>query len=268
VIWTADFVLRALAAAVGVALVAGPLGCFVAWRRMAYFGTSLAHTALLGIALGLVLGVDVSLGIAGSSIVVALALVALQHQRRLADDTLLGLLAHAGLALGLLALAFLEGVRVDLLGYLFGDVLAVGPGDLAWIYAGGAATLVGLVALWRPLLAAAVHEELAAAEGVPVLPARLAFMLMLAVVIAIAMKIVGVLLITSLLIVPAAAARALARTPEQMAAMAAGAGVVAAVGGLAASVAWDLPAGPAIVAAATGLFLLSLVLGRLVGEPG
>ncbi len=260
-IWQAEFLWRALIAALGVAVVAAPLGCFVVWRRMAYFGTSLAHTAFLGIALGIAIGVDPMFGIAAASIAVALLLVLLQRQRRLADDTLLGILAHGGMALGLVALSFLEGLRVDLLTYLFGDVLAVSWGDIAWIYAAGAAALLGLLALWRHLLLVSVHAELAAVEGVPVLAVRLAFMLMLAVMIAIAMKVVGILLITSLLIIPAAAARRFAATPERMAVLAAVAGVLAVIGGLAASVIWDVPSGPAIVAVAVLLFALTTLPG-------
>jgi zinc transport system permease protein len=257
----AAFLQRALLAGVGIALVAGPLGCFVVWRRMAYFGTSLAHNAFLGIALGILLGIDPRLGIAVAAAGVAVLLVALQRQHRLADDTLLGILAHAGMALGLVAISFLEGMRVDLLTYLFGDVLAVGWADLVWIYAAGGAMLVALLLLWRPLLMVSIHPELAQAEGIPVLPVRLAFMIMLAVLVAIAMKIVGVLLITSMLIIPAAAGRRFAATPEAMAVSAAGVGVVAVVAGLIASVAWNLPSGPAIVVAATAIFALSLAAG-------
>lgn len=260
-IWEAEFFWRAVLAGTGVALVAGPMGCFVVWRRMAYFGTSLAHNAFLGVALGIVLGIDPMFGIAAAAMAVALLLVALQRQQRLADDTLLGILAHTGLALGLIALGTLEGVRVDLLAYLFGDVLAVTWHELAWIWGAGAATLAGLVALWRPLLMVSVHAELAAAEGIAVLPVRLAFMLMLAILVAIAMKVVGVLLIVSMIIIPAAAARRFARSPEGMAVTAAVAGVLAVIAGLAGSFVWDAPAGPAIVVAATALFALSLAAG-------
>ncbi len=265
-IWGAEFVLRAALAGLGVALVAGPLGCFVVWRRMAYFGDSLAHSALLGVALGLLLGVDLSLGIAATTATLALLLVLLQRQRRVASDTLLGILAHGGLALGVIAVSFLEGLRVDLLAYLFGDVLAVTWGELGWIYGGGALVLACLLALWRWLLAVTLHEELARAEGVPALAVQVAYMLLIAVVIAIAMKIVGVLLITSMLIMPAAAARRVAGTPEAMAALAAAAGAVAVLGGLAASLAWDTPAGPSIVAAAAALFALSQAAGGLVAR--
>ncbi|MBK1666892.1 hypothetical protein CKO28_02395 [Rhodovibrio sodomensis] len=256
-----EFLQRALLAGLGIAAVAGPLGCFVVWRRMAYFGTSLAHNAFLGIALGVLLGIDPMFGIAMAAAAVALLLVALQRQHRLADDTLLGILAHAGMALGLVALSFMEGMRVDLLTYLFGDVLAVSWRDLGWIYGAGGVVLAGLVALWRWLLMVSVHPELAAAEGIPVLAVRLAFMLMLAVLVAIAMKVVGILLITSMLIIPAAAARRFAVSPERMAVAAAGVGLVSVVVGLAASYQWDLPSGPAMVVAATALFALSLAAG-------
>jgi len=264
-IWEAAFVWRALLAGLGVALIAAPLGCFVVWRRMAYFGTSLAHTAFLGIALGIALHVDPMFGIAAASVVVTLLLLILQRQRHLADDTLLGLLAHSGMALGLVALSFLEGVRVDLMGYLFGDVLAVSWTDLAWIYGAALLGLGLLAALWRPLLLITVNDELAAAEGVPVTALRLAFMLLLAITIAIAMKVVGILMITSLLIIPAATARPHATTPEAMAAGAVLAGGAAVLLGLGGSFSLDTPSGPSIVVAASVLFAISASLAALLG---
>ena len=257
-----DFLLRALVAGIGVALVAGPLGCFVVWRRMAYFGDTLSHSALLGVALGLLLGVDLTFSVMVLCVALALLLVALQRQRRIAGDTLLGIMAHSTLSLGLVAIAFLETVRVDLMGYLFGDILAVQPIDLAWIWGGGALALAATVALWRPLLAITVHEELAEVDGVNVARTRLLFMVLVALVVAVAMKVVGILLITSLLILPAAAARRFARTPEAMAALAALAGALAVALGLGASLRWDLPTGPAIVLAAGALFALSLAAPR------
>ncbi len=258
-----DFVVRALAAGGGIALLAGPLGSFVVWRRMAYFGDTLAHSALLGVSLGFLLGVNPVVGVIGVCVALALALVGLQRHRALASDTVLGILSHSSLSLGLVALAFLETLRVDLIAYLFGDILSVTPADLAWIYGGGAMALAGLVALWRPLLAVTVDEDLARVEGLPVEALRLAFMLLIALVIAAAMKIVGILLITSLLIIPAAAARRFARNPEGMAALASAIGVAAVLGGLLASLAWDLPGGPSVVVAAAALFLASaLVPGR------
>ncbi|KAA0685120.1 zinc ABC transporter permease subunit ZnuB [Azospirillum brasilense] len=255
-----DFVLRALAAGCGIALVAGPLGSFVVWRRMAYFGDTLAHSALLGVALGFLLGVNPLIGVVGVCVALALALVGLQRRRALATDTVLGILSHSSLSLGLVAIAFLETLRVDLVAYLFGDILSVTTGDLAWIYTGGAAALGGLLLLWRRLLAVTVDEDLARVEGMPVEALRLAFMLLIALVIAAAMKIVGILLITSLLIIPAAAARRFSRTPEAMAALASVFGIAAVLGGLLSSLNWDLPGGPSIVVAAAALFLASMMV--------
>ncbi|HXZ00909.1 MAG TPA: zinc ABC transporter permease subunit ZnuB [Stellaceae bacterium] len=263
-----EFVLRAALAGIGVAMVAGPLGSFVVWRRMAYFGDTLSHSALLGVALGFLLGVNLNLAVVAVCLLIALALAALQQQRRIAGDTLLGIMAHSALSLGLVALAFLETVRVDLMGYLFGDILAVMPSDLAWIYGGGAVALGALAWLWRPLLAITVHEELAQVDGINVAATRIAFMLLVALVIAMAMKVVGILLITSMLILPAAAARRFARTPETMAALAALAGSVAVLLGVGASLRWDLPAGPAVVLAAAALFALSLAWPRRLAAPG
>jgi zinc transport system permease protein len=257
-----DFLLNALIAGLALALVAGPLGSFVVWRRMAYFGDTLSHAALLGVALGFLLDVSPTLAVTVGCLLLALLLVALQQRQPLASDTLLGILAPSTLSLGLVVLSFMPDVRVDLMGYLFGDLLAVGATDLMWIVGGSALVLLMLAALWRPLLAITVHEELAKVEGLPVAAIRLALMLLIAIVIAVAMKIVGVLLITSLLIVPAAAAQRHARSPEQMAGGASLLGLVAVCAGLALSWFKDTPAGPSIVVCAAALFLLSLALPR------
>jgi len=260
-----DFLLHALLAGLALALVAGPLGSFVVWRRMAYFGDTLSHSALLGVALGLLLDISPTLAVTLGCVLLAVLLVTLQQRQPLASDTLLGILAHSSLSLGLVTLSFMPEVRIDLMSYLFGDLLAVSRSDLYWILAGSAAVLVALALLWRPLLAITVHEELARVEGLPVAAIRLGLMLLIAVVIAVAMKIVGVLLITSLLIIPAAAAQRHARTPEQMAGGSSVLGLLAVCGGLALSWFKDTPAGPSIVVCAAALFLLSFLLPRRKG---
>jgi len=257
-----EFFWRALAAGVGLAAIAGPLGSFVVWRRMAFFGDALAHSALLGVALGFLLRVEMNLAIAGVCVVFATALTAMLARARLAPDTLLSICAFTALSVGLVALSFLDEVRVDLLGYLFGDVLAVGRADLGWIWGGAVAGLGALALLWRRLLAVTVHADLASVEGANVPALRLAFVLLLAVLVALAMKIVGVLLVTALLVMPAAAARRFARSPESMAAIAAAIGALAATGGLVASVEFDTPSGPSVVVAAAFLFAASLALPR------
>ncbi len=262
-----DFFSRALIAGIGVALVAAPLGCFVVWRRLAYFGDTLSHAALLGVALAFLLEMNITVAVFLVCAAVAVTLILLQRQATLSSDSLLGLLAHAALALGLVALAFMSWVRVDLMGFLFGDILAVSRMDIAIIYLGGAAVLIVLGRVWHRLFAATVNTELAEAEGMQPQRSNLIFVLLMATVIAISMKIVGVLLITALLIIPAATARRFAGGPEQMAILAALFGAAAVVAGLYGSLTWDTPSGPSIVVAALVFFVVSLsplaaVLGR------
>lgn len=252
-----EFLLYALLAGLGIALVAGPLGCFIVWRRMAYFGDTMAHSALLGITLGLLLGVSLNLSVALVALAVALLLLWMQSRWRVATDTLLGILAHGALSLGLVAAAFLDQVRLDLMGYLFGDILAVTGQDLMLLWSGGLLVLLLLRLIWYPLLAMTVHEELARVEGAPVETVRLVFMLLIALVIAVAMKIVGILLITALMIIPAATARRFSHTPQRMALVSMLGGMLAVVLGLAGSLSWDTPAGPSVVVAATLLFIAS-----------
>lgn len=268
------FLWRALLGGLGIALIVGPLGCFIVWRRMAYFGDTLAHSALLGIVIGFALDFQwhfsnqlplttlLSVSTLLVCILIAILLVVLQQQQRLATDTLLGILAHSALSLGLVALAFLQGagLRMDLQAYLFGDLLAVSWTDLYWIYGSGVFILLGLMFIWSPLLSITLNEELAQVEGVAVTWIRLWFMLMVALVVAMTMKIVGILLITALLIIPPAAARSFAHTPEQMASLASVIGCLAVVIGLYMSWRWDTPTSPSIVVAATLLFMLTFML--------
>ena len=258
-----DFLIRGLLGGLGVAVIAGPLGCFVVWRRMAYFGASIAHAALLGVALGFFFEADPFLGIVAVCITFAAGIALLQRQTRLATDTLLGILAHVALALGIIAVSLMERLRVDLMSYLFGDILSVGRGDLVWIYGGAVVVMAVLAWIWRPMLAITVHQEMAEAEGINVTAVRLVFTLLLATVIAFAMKIVGILLIISLLVIPAAAARVFSRTPEQMAVIAAGVGMLSVAGGLGASAGWDTPSGPSIVVVAFLIFMAGQIYAHV-----
>ncbi len=256
-----DFLVRAALAGIGVALLAGPLGCFVVWRRMAYFGDTVAHAALLGVALALALDSEVIPAVIAVALVVALA-VAYGSGRRYAADTLLGVLAHGGLALGVVVLSFVPGGG-DLSAWLFGDVLAVGRSDVAVIWAAAGLAGLALGLRWRALLNSTLNEELAWAEGGNPPRDRLMLTLALAFLVAAALKVVGALLITAMLILPAAAARPLARTPEAMAGLAALLGAGAVLAGL--RLAWvaDTPAGPSIVVAALALFLLTNLFRRV-----
>ncbi|MFT6023902.1 MAG: zinc transport system permease protein [Ascidiaceihabitans sp.] len=257
-----DFMVRAALAGVGVALAAAPLGCFVVWRRMAYFGDATAHAALLGVALALAFDGPIMLGVLAISLLVAI-MVSTLSGRGLAEDTLLGVLAHTMLALGLLAVSLMSGVRMDLMAYLIGDILAVSKADVALIWAGAAGVLGLLIWRWQALLSVTLNPDLATASGINARREQLVLTLALAVVVAVAIKVVGALLISALLIIPAAAARPLARTPEAMAILAACIGVFAALGGLNAAFQWDTQTGPTIVSIAAGAFVLTNVIGYI-----
>ena len=257
-----DVLLYALLAGIGVAIITGPLGAFIVWRRMAYFGDTLAHSSLLGIAIALLFSIDPTLSVIVTCLMFAMILVVLQQQKNLASDTLLGILSHTSLAIGLVAMALMPDVRVDLLSLLFGDLLTVNKNDIITIYGIGLITMILLVKLWNPLLAITIDEELARVEGIRFKAVRTAFMLIIALEIAVAMKVVGVLLITALLVIPAATARSFSKTPEQMAFFASVIGCLAVLLGLACSWYIDTPAGPSIVLSAGVLFLISLFRGN------
>lgn len=254
-----------LLAGIGTALLAGPLGCFVVWQRMAYFGESLSHSALLGVAIGLWCKLPSTATVIGAGLLLALLLAHLQQRSRFSSDTLLGILSHTLLAAGLVLLAALPGLRVNLDALLFGDLLAVSLHDIAMLAALLLLLAVCLWRLWQPLIAITVHEELAHVEGVNVSRTRTALMLMMALTVAVAMKVVGVLLMTSLLIIPAAIAHRYARSPEQMAIMASITGVLAVVGGLLLSWFANSPVGPSIVLLAGVFFLNAVALDKITG---
>jgi len=255
-----ELLLPALLAGLAIAAVAGPMGAFVVWRRMAFFGDTLAHGSLLGAAFGLAVGMSLYPAVILCCVLMALVLTALQQQRLIANDTLLGIVAHTTLALGIVALSLLPSVKVDLFGFLFGDLLAVGLREAAYLWAGGVFILVIMALNWRHLLSITVNEELARVEGVPVALTRTLLMVLLALLIAGALRTVGVLLITSLLVIPPAAARRFSATPERMAILASLFGASAVVGGLVMSWFANTPVGPSIVITAAGGFVVSLIV--------
>ena len=255
-----DSILRMALSGFGVALVVGPLGVFVVWRRMAYFGAALAHSALLGVVAGLFFEVYMVFAILAVALGVAFLLNAFEDSPTLSTDTVLGILAHSSLALGLVVVAFMEGdPQLDLEAILFGNILAVSKEDILLIYGGGAAVLAVMAMIWRPLLSLTVHPELARVEGVAVERVRLVFLLLLAFMVALAIKIVGLLLLTSLLIIPAASARPFVCTPGGMVVLATVLGGVSVGMGLWGSFIFDMPSGPSIVLAASALFGISLL---------
>ncbi|WP_420547122.1 iron chelate uptake ABC transporter family permease subunit [Curvivirga sp.] len=257
-----DFLIRAIIIGLIIALIAGPIGCFVVWRRMAYFGDTMAHTALMGASFGLVLGADPIIGVLFTCFGFAILLFFAQNQRLIANDTLLGILAHGSLAAGIVLVSLIEDIRLDLMGYLFGDILAVDSVDIVTTSLAAIALFAILVLIWRNLIAITISETLARAEGLAVNRVRITYMLLIAAVIALSVQVIGMLLITALLIIPAAASRRLSKSPEQMAFFASMLGCIAVIAGLSASYQWDVPSGPAIVLSCVILFLTSIPFGK------
>lgn len=257
-----EFLVLALLAGLGVAFIAAPLGAFIVWQRLAYFGDTLAHSALLGVAFGLLLSVSIQAAIIASCLMVAILLTLWQSQRQLPTDTLLGIISHSSLALGLILVSIFDTGRLDLSQYLLGDILSTTTSDIITIFSVAIIIIFLVWRFWNQLLAITVSEAMAEVEGVAVKRIRLLLLFMLALTIAVAIKVVGVLLITALLIIPAASARYLSRTPEQMVFIAGLFGSLAVFIGLASSFFWDTPAGPSIVVGASSIFICSLLSKR------
>ena len=261
-----DFFIRALIAGIGIAIVVGPLGCFVIWRRLSYFGDTLSHSALLGVTLAYSFSLNISLSVFIISAVVALLLINLQKRTKLAGDSLLGLLAHSTLAIGLVLIGFLSYIRFDLMGLLFGDILAVTIEDLALVWFGGFVILGILYFIWKSLFSATVNFDLSAAEGMKPEVSNFIFTLLLAGVIALSIKMIGALLITGLLLIPAATARNISNSPNQMVFLATLVGIISVIAGLFTSLELNTSSGPTIIVVALILFIISLVPLEIKGQ--
>ncbi len=251
-----EFIINALMGGMLVAAIAGPLGCFMVWRKMAYFGDTIAHSALMGVALGIAFDSENPIIMIGTCSAVAMLLLFLQRDQRFSSDTLLGILAHSALSVGMIVISMMDHFRTDMMYYLVGDILAISEENIYTIAGVAAITAVCLYFIWRDLLSLTVHEDLAHTEGVRVNKIKVAYMLLIAFLVAVALKVIGVLLITALMIIPAAAARTVSKTPLQMITISSILGMISVVVGIYASSQWDVPTGPAIVLSATVLFLL------------
>ena len=261
-----DFFIRAIFAGVGIAIVSGPLGCLVIWRRLSYFGDTLSHSALLGVTLAYSFNLNIAFSVFVISAVVALLLINLQKRTKLAGDSLLGLLAHSTLAIGLVLIGFLSYIRFDLMGLLFGDILAVTIEDIALVWVGGFVILGILYFIWKSLFSATVNYDLSAAEGMRPEVSNFIFTLLLAGVIALSIKMIGALLITGLLLIPAATARNISNTPNQMVFLATLVGIISVIAGLFTSLELNTSSGPTIIVVALILFIISLIPLEIKGQ--
>ena len=261
-----DFFTRALVTGIGIAIITGPLGCLVIWRRLSYFGDTLAHSALLGVTLAYAFSLNIAFSVFIISAVIALLLLNLQKRTRLAGDSLLGLLAHSTLAIGLVLMGFLSSIRFDIMGLLFGDILSVTVEDIALVWIGGSVILGILYFIWKSLFSATVNYDLALAEGMKPNIYNMIFTLLLAGVIALSIKMIGTLLITGLLIIPAATSRNITHNPKQMVFVAILIGILSVTIGLFTSLEFNTSSGPSIIVIAIILFIISLIPLELRGK--
>ena len=260
---TDPFILRGILAGIAVALISGLVGCFVVWRRMSYYGESIAHSSLLGVAFAILMGVSINLGVVFTCLLFGILFLWLQHSKVLSSDTLLGVLAHLALALGIIVIS-LNKIKIDIHAFLFGDILTVSSSDLWAMYLGVLIAVFLICYNWSSLLLVTIDEDLAKAEGVNTLNINLLFTFILTIVVAISIQIIGLLLITAMLIIPAAASRRLANSPETMALVATFIGIVSVILGVMLSVEIDAPSGPSIVLVSAILFFLSPFLSIFV----
>ena len=258
-----ELLLPSLLAGLSLTCLTGPLGTFVVWRRMSYFGDTLSHAALLGVAFGFLLNINLFYAIILVTLILAIGLLWLESQKQLPVDTLLGILAHSALSLGLVVISLMNNIRIDLMGYLFGDLLSITMFDVYQIII--CVVIIGLLLVWRwnHFLFITVSEELAFSHGINVPITKFILTILLALTIGIAMKFVGALIITALLIIPAATAKYYAKNPESMAIIAILIGMFSIIGGILFSLVYDTPTGPSVVLSNTCLFFISLFISKL-----
>ena len=262
---TDPFILRGIFAGIAVALISGLVGCFVVWRRMSYYGESIAHSSLLGVGLGILLGTGINFGIIVVCLIFGILFLWLQQNKILSTDTLLGVLAHLALSIGIIVIS-LNRIKIDIHAFLFGDILTVSSNDLWWMYL-GVILVIFLVSInWSSLLLVTIDEDLARAEGINPTYINLLLTSVLTIVVAVSLQIIGLLLITAMLIIPAATSRRLSRSPQQMALFATLIGIFSVVLGIFLSVEIDAPSGPSIVIVSAILFFLSYFFGNFLNK--
>jgi zinc transport system permease protein len=254
------FLLNAIIGGLSIAIIAGMLGSFVLWQKMAYFGDALSHSALLGVTIGILLGINLSLAVALTAIVFA---IAFNHNKlRYSSDTTLGVLSYSSLSLSIIIASY-SNIKMDLMGYLFGDILVINTNDIYCLIIAAIFISVWIYYYWSKLILLCISPELLQAEGVNIHYLKLSFTMILALFVAIAFKIVGILLITAMLIIPAASALSISRTPWQMVFFAMLIGCITVITGVIAAVFFDLPTGPSIILASSCCLILTNLI-RLI----
>jgi len=262
--FTEPFMQRALLAALFLGPLCAFMGVFVTARRMAFFSDTISHAALTGVALGFWFGLaDPTWPMIFVSLLVALAIMWLRENTDLLSDTIMALLLSSSVAVGVIILSLLKGFRGELHSYLFGEILAIGPQEV-WM-AAGMFVAVGFALLWQlsSLTLLTAHEDMAQVCGVPVRRFNYLFVIVLTFAVALTIRLLGIILVTALIVIPAAAARSVCRNLRQQIVCSLGFGLIGSLGGTLLSYQLDVPCGPAIVLTCVVLFLGSLVVARV-----
>jgi zinc transport system permease protein len=260
------FMQRALLAAVLIGLVCGVLGFFVVLRRLAFIGVGISHSAIGGVAIGIMLGLNPLLTAAVFAIAVALGIASASRRARLSEDAVIGVFLSAAMALGLVLFSMERGYQQDLFGYLFGNVLAISTGELAVLGVASVIILSVLAVTFKQLLFVAFDEEVARAYGQPVQVLNATVLVLLAVAVVVGVRLVGVLLIQALLVVPAATAVLWARNFRAQLVISGTLGVTCGVVGLLTAYLLNIAAGGTIVLVAVVLFFGSLAVRRVASS--
>lgn len=255
-----DCILKALLAGIGIAIISGPIGSVMMWRRMTYFGDALAHATLLGASIAIILNINIYCGLIAISLIIATLLTIITEQQKFTNDATLSILSHIILAVGLISATLSKNTRIDLLGYLYGDILSISSMDVIYIYVIDIIILSILSLVWDKLVFITIHKELAIAEGIKEKTIKWLFILLVSLIFIVATRLVGILLINSLLIIPCSIAKMWAKSTKQMAVLGSIFGCITIVIGIIAALIWDLPTGPAIVVSSALLFLIALVI--------
>ena len=258
-----DFVIRALIAGIFMVSIAAPMGCLMVWQRLAFLSDTLGHAAVLGVGIGIGLQLHPMFGVLAVVLLIVLSLSRVNNFNNALSETALAIISHSGLAAGLILLGTLPNRNISLESILFGDLLATSVNDLMMIAITVAVLVFLLLHHWRSFVAVSVSREIAQAEGIEVRKTQFLMYLMIALLVAVMMKVMGVLLIAAALVIPTSSARLVSRSPEQMVLFSAIFGMGSLAGGMTSSFHFDWQTGPAIVLSAAVLLVITLVVKHL-----
>ena len=261
--WLDDFLVRSVIAGLIMVVIAAPMGCLMVWQRLAFLSDTLGHAAVMGVGLGLLLEVTPVFGVLAVALLIVFSLNRVNSFNSALSETTLAIISHTGLAGGIILVGLLPAQSVNLEAILFGDLLATTSADLTRLLITTVVLLLLLLHYWRSFVAVSVSREIAQAEGIEVRKVQLLMYIMIALLVAVMMKVMGVLLIAAMLVIPTSSARLFSRSPEQMVAVSALYGLGALAGGISSSFHFDWQTGPAIVVSATLLLLITLAITRI-----